>query len=62
MAAWRTEEVDAFMTSPGEERGNATGKTALAQGGRSLEICEVTPIGLVDESKEFCTGVRPRPV
>ena len=35
-------------TSPGEERGNETGKVAIAHG--SVEFCEATPIGLADES------------
>ena len=34
-------------TSPGEERGNETGKVAIAHG--SVEFCEATPIGLADE-------------
>ena len=37
-----------YMTSPGEERGNETGKVAIAHG--SVEFCEATPIGLADES------------
>ena len=36
------------QTSPGEERGNETGKVAIAYG--SVEFCEATPIGLADES------------
>ena len=36
------------QTSPGEERGNETGKVAIAHG--SVEFCETTPIGLADES------------
>ena len=36
--------------SPGEERGNETGKVAIAHG--SVEFCEATPIGLADESSE----------
>ena len=32
------------QTSPGEERGNETGKVAIAHG--SVEFCEATPIGL----------------
>ena len=36
------------QTSPGEERGNETGKVAIAHG--SVEVCEATPIGLADES------------
>ena len=36
------------QTSPGEERGNETGKVAIAHG--SVEFCEATPVGLADES------------
>ena len=36
------------QTSPGEKRGNETGKVAIAHG--SVEFCEATPIGLADES------------
>ena len=36
-------------TSPGEERSNETGKLSIADG--SVEFCEATPIGLVDEPK-----------
>ena len=36
------------QTSPGEERGNETGKVAIAHG--SVEFSEATPIGLADES------------
>ena len=36
------------QTSPGEERGNETGKVAIARG--SVEFCEATPIGPADES------------
>ena len=42
------------QTSPGEERGNETGKVVIAH--VSVEFCEATPIGLVDESKEFLYG------
>ena len=39
-------------TSPGEERGNETGKAVIAHGS-SVEFCEATPpIDLVDESKK----------
>ena len=41
-------------TSPGEERGNATGKVVIAH--ESVEFCEATPIGLADESKESLYG------
>ena len=41
-------------TSPGEERGNETGKVITAHG--SVELCQATRIGLVDESKEFLYG------
>ena len=40
--------VCVVRTSPGEERGNETGKIAIAHG--SVEFCEATPIGLADES------------
>ena len=43
------------QTSPGEERGNETGKVVIAHG-RRVEFCEATPIGLVDESKESLYG------
>ena len=36
------------QTSPGNERGNETGKVAIAHG--SVEFCEATPIGQADES------------
>ena len=49
MAAWRGEQRRRRgQTSPGEERGNETGKVAIAH--RSVEFCEATPIGLADES------------
>ena len=48
MAAWRQEEEDAARHRTGEERGNETGKVAIAHG--SVEFCEATPIGLADES------------
>ena len=38
------------QTSPGEGRGNETGKVVIAH--ESVEFCEATPIGLADESKE----------
>ena len=38
------------QTSPGEERGNETGKVVIAHG--SIEFYEATPAGLADESKE----------
>ena len=41
-------------TSPGEERGNWTGKVVFAHG--SVEFCEATSIGLADESKESLYG------
>ena len=37
-----------------EERGNETGKIAIARG--SVEFCEATPIGLADESLESLYG------
>ena len=36
------------QTSPGEERGNETGKVAIAHG--SVDFCEAKPIGLADDS------------
>ena len=42
------------QTSPGEERGNETGKIVTAHG--SVESCEATPIGLADEPKESLYG------
>ena len=41
-------------TSPGEERSNGTGKVVIAH--ESVEFCEVTPVGLVDESKDSLYG------
>ena len=40
--------------SPGEERGNATGKVAIAHG--SVECYEAAPTGLADESWESLYG------
>ena len=37
-----------------EERSNETGKLVIADG--SVEFCEATPIGLVDESKVSLYG------
>ena len=42
------------QTSPGEERSNETGKPVIAN--VSVEFCEATPIGLVDESKVSLYG------
>ena len=39
-----------------EKGGNETGKIVIAHG--SVDFCEATPIGLADETKEFCTGAR----
>ena len=41
----------------GEDRGNETGKVAIAHGS-SVEFCEPTHIGLADESKESLDGPR----
>ena len=55
MAAWREEERGRRgQTSPGEDRGNETGKVAIAHG--SVEFCEATPIGIADESLESLYG------
>ena len=43
------------QTSPGKERGNESGKVAIAHGS-SVEFCEATPIGQADESKESLYG------
>ena len=48
MDAWREKKGRRGETSPGEERGNETGKVAIAHG--SVEFCEATLIGLDDES------------
>ena len=42
------------QTSPGEERGNETGKVAIAHG--SVGFCKATLIGLSDQSKESLYG------
>ena len=42
------------LTSPAKKRGNESGKVVIAHG--SVEFCEATPIGLVDESKESLYG------
>ena len=42
------------QTSPGEERGNETGKVVIAHG--SVEVFEATPFGLAHESKEYLYG------
>ena len=55
MAAWRKEEVDAARhRQDGEERSNETGKLIIADG--SVEFCEATPIGIVDEPKVSLYG------
>ena len=43
------------QTSPGEERGNETGKVAIAHGS-SVEFCEATPIGQADDTYESLYG------
>ena len=43
-------------TSPGGERGNETGKVVSSHG--SVELCEATTTGLVDDPREPCTGAR----
>ena len=42
--------------SPREERGSETGKVVIAHG--SIEFCEATSTGLVDEWKKPCTDAR----
>ena len=54
MAAWRKGEVDADRTSPGEERGNGTGKFIIPHG--TVEFCEARPTDLADEPKESLYG------
>ena len=54
MAARRKEEVDAPRHR--QEKSEATRLGKLLHG--SVEFCEATPIGLVDEPKESCTGAR----
>ena len=57
MAAWRKGEVDAArhrQDRTGEERSNETGKLVITNG--SVEFCEATPIGLVDEPKVSLHG------
>ena len=56
MAAWRKEEIDA-ATHHQKKRGNETEKFGIAHG-RSVEFCEATPFGLVDEPKESFMGAR----
>ena len=51
MAAWRKEEVDAASRHR-EEKREATRLGKLL----SVEFCEATPFGLVDESKEYLYG------
>ena len=41
-------------TLPGEDKGNEAEKVIIVHG--SIEYCEVTPIGLADESKESLYG------
>ena len=53
MAAWRNEEVDAARHRQ-EKRSNETGKLVIADG--SVEFCEATLIGLVDEPKVSLCG------
>ena len=49
MTAWRKEEVDALKT-------NETGNVVIAHG--SVQLCEETPIGLMEAAKDSCTGGR----
>ena len=44
------------ITTGERETGNETEKVVIAH--KSVEFYEATPIGLVDESKESCTGAR----
>ena len=47
-------EVHGRVEERGEKAGNETGKVVIAHG--SVELCETTPNGLVDESKESLYG------
>ena len=53
MASWRGEEIDAARHRQ-KKRGNETGKVVIAH--ESVELCEATPIGLTDKSKESLYG------
>ena len=53
VAAWRKEEVDAARHRQ-EKREATRRKVVIAHG--SVEFCEATPIGPVDESKEPLYG------
>ena len=53
MAAWRKGKVDAARHRQKRET-IETGKVVIAHG--SVESCEATPFGLVDESKESLYG------
>ena len=59
MAAWRKEEVDAARHRQEKREATETGKLAIADG--SVEFCEATPIGLVDELKGILVRTRDRP-
>ena len=55
MAAWWKEEVDAARhRQEKSEKSSETGKLVIADG--TVEFCEATPIGLVDNP---CTDARP---
>ena len=57
IAAWRKEEVVASRHRQEKREATRLGKLLSYTG--SVEFCEATPIGLVDESKESCTSARP---
>ena len=56
MAAWRIEEVDAARLR--QEKREATRLWETCDRTRKCRTCEATPIGLVDEPKESCSGAR----
>ena len=54
MAAWRKEEVDAARHRLEKREKQRDWETCYADG--SVEFCEATPIGLVDEPKVSLYG------
>ena len=54
MAAWRKEDVDAARHRQEKREATRLGTVIIADG--SVEFCEATPIGLVDEPKVSMYG------
>ena len=54
MAAWRKEEVDAARHRQEKREATKTGNLIIADG--SVEFCEATLIGLIDEPKVSLYG------